>query len=277
MAARGQVKYEKVRTGVVRAKFRALTPRQLHALRKKVAVRTVGALHKSTWVLIDEKRKKELETRLAEVLSAPPDLPLAVPVYFDYQSQNSWLAVPVCERLSAMYEVAFSWRAFQQRPDWKPFAATPAPKEAMARRWDESRAVAKALGVPLAKTRSPHRFNTRHLHMCTEYARLRGKETAFIKTFLEAMHGRHEDVSDLLYAERLAEGVGLNTADMDEAVESGVFEDLIDQHRADAAKAGVFGVPTFVVDGQLIWGRQTMDEVEEAIRQAGVPRRGRRN
>ena len=73
-----------------------------------------------------------------------------------------------------------------------------------------------------------------------------------------------------------SEGVGLNTADMDEAVESGVFEDLIDQHRADAAKAGVFGVPTFVVDGQLIWGRQTMDEVEEAIRQAGVPRKGRR-
>ncbi len=276
MATRGQVKYEKVRTGVVRAKFRSLTPRQLHALRKKMGVRTVGALHKSTWVLINEKQKKELETHLAEVLSAPPGLPLTVPVYFDYQSQNSWLAVPVCERLSGMYDVVFSWRAFQQRPDWKPFAATPAPKEQMARRWEESRAVAKGLGIPLAKTRSPHRFNTRHLHMCTEYARLRGKEMEFIKTFLEAMHGRHEDVSDVLYAERLAEGIGLNTADMDEAVESGVFEDLIDQHRADAAKAGVFGVPTFLVDDQLVWGRQTMDEVEEAIRQADVPRKGRR-
>ena len=52
--------------------------------------------------------------------------------------------------------------------------------------------------------------------------------------------------------------------------------ELFGQYRADAAKAGVFGVPTFVVDGQLIWGRQTMDEVEEAIRQAGVPRKGRR-
>ncbi len=277
MAARVQVKYEKVRGRIIRAKLPALTPRRLHALRTKMMIRTIGALHKSTWVLIEEKQKKELEENLAEVLASAPDRPLVVPVYFDYQSQNSWLAVPVCEALSQKYDAAFSWRAFQQRPEWKPVNALPAPKEMMARRWEQSYAVAKELGLPLAKTRSPHRFNTRRLHMCTEYARLQGKEMDLIKALLEAMHGRHEDVGNPLLADKIMERVGLNVPEMDEAVESGVFEGIIEQHRADAARAGVFGVPTFIVDGQLVWGRQTMDEVEEALKQAGVPKKGRRS
>ena len=175
MATKVQVKYEKFRGQIVRAKLQALTPRQLLALRTRMAVRAVGAFHKSTWLLIDGKQKKELETNLAEVLAEPPGRPFVAAVYFDYQSQNSWLAVPVCERLSEKYDVEFSWRAFQQRPEWKPADVPPAPKDAMAHRWEQSRARAAELGLPLAKTRSPIRFNTRRLHMCTEYARLMGK------------------------------------------------------------------------------------------------------
>ena len=256
-----------------RAKIPVLTPRQLHSLRTRMGIRSIGAFNRSTWLLIDERQKKELENLLTEIMALPAPNPLTVPVYFDYQSQNSWLAVPVCETLSQKYSVDFSWRSFQQRPDWKPFDRPPAPKEAMAFRWDQSRAVGKILGLKLAKTRSPFRFNTRHLHMCTEYAKLLGKEMSFIKALLEAMHGRHVDIGDTLTTDRIAEEVGLNVAEMDEAIESGVFEAIIDQHRADAAHAGVFGVPTFVVDGQLVWGRQVADEVEEALRQAGVSNR----
>ena len=275
MVTKPSVQYEKVRPRIVRARIPALTLRQLHALRTRMAVRSIGAFHRSTWLLIDAKQKKELETLLAEILASPAPGPFTVPVYFDYQSQNSWLAVPVCETLSQKYAVEFSWRAFQQRPEWKPLDRAPAPKEVMAWRWDQSRAVGKSLGLELAKTRPPIRFNTRRLHMCTEYARLQGLETALIKALLEAMHGQHVDIGDPLVLDRIAEEVGLNVAEMDEAVESGAFEAIIDQHRADAACAGVFGVPTFVVDGQLVWGRQTMDEVEEALKQAGVPGRGR--
>lgn len=276
MAAKVQVKYEPVRDSIVRAKFQALTPRQLHALRTRMAIRTIGAFHRGTWLLIGESQKEELEKHLAGVLAEPPGRPFVVPVYFDYQSQNSWLAVPVCERLAERYDVLFSWRAFQQRPEWKTADSPPAPKEVMQSRWEQSRAVAKELGVLLAETRSPHRMNTRRLHMCTEYARLQGKEMDLIRALLEAWHGKHENVGDPQVFDKIAERVGLNVPEMDEAVESGVFEGIIDQHRAEAAEAGVFGVPTFVVDGQLIWGRQTMDEVEEALKQAGAPRRGRR-
>ena len=277
MAARLQVKYEKVRDQIVRAKFQALTPGQLRALRTKMAIRTIGALRRGTWILIDQNQKKELEANLAEVLSMPPARPLVVPVYFDYQSQNSWLVMPVSKRLSEKYNVVFSWRAFQLRPDWKPAKPPPASKEALVYLWKQSRAVADEFGIPLAKTRPPYRFNTRRLHMCTEYARLQGKEMDLIWAIHEAWFGRHEDIEDPLLFDKVAEGVGLDVAEMDEAVESGVFEGIIDQHRADAVRAGVFGVPTFVVDGQLVWGRQTMAEVEEALKQAGVPKKGRKS
>ena len=40
-------------------------------------------------------------------------------------------------------------------------------------------------------------------------------------------------------------------------------------HTEEAAKAGVFGVPTFVVDGkELFWGQDRIGLVEEALRRA---------
>ena len=134
-----------------------------------------------------QSKKRSSKSSWLKSWPRPRPGPFTVPVYFDYQSQNSWLAVPVCETLSQKYAVEFSWRAFQQRPEWKPLDRAPAPKEVMAWRWDQSRAVGKILGLELAKTRPPIRFNTRRLHMCTEYARLQGLETALIKALLEAM------------------------------------------------------------------------------------------
>jgi predicted DsbA family dithiol-disulfide isomerase len=242
-----------------------------------MAIRTIAALKKSTWVIIDQNQKKDLEANLAEVLSEGLPRPFVVPVYFDYQSQNSWLVMPVSKQLSEKYAVEFSWRGFQLRPDWKPHAPPPAPKEALVHLWKQSRLVAEEFGISLAKTRPPYRFNTRRFHMCTEFARLQGKEMNLIWDLHEAVFGRAEDITDPLVFDKVAEGAGLDVAEMDEAVESGVFEGIIDQHRADAVKAGVFGVPTFVVEDQLIWGRRAMDEVEEALKQTGVPRRGKKS
>jgi 2-hydroxychromene-2-carboxylate isomerase len=143
----------------------------------------------------------------------------------------------------------------------------------MAARWEESRKVAKSLGVPLAETRPPFRFRTRRLLMCAEYAKLVGKFWPFHLGLLEAFYGHHKDISQVAVVDGIAERVGINPEVMEATVESGRFLGVLDQYRWEAAREGVFGVPTFVIEGQLVWGRQTLEEVEEALIQAGVEKK----
>lgn len=46
------------------------------------------------------------------------------------------------------------------------------------------------------------------------------------------------------------------------------FDRLLDENTEAAIAAGVFGVPTFVLDEQLFWGQDRLDFLEEAIKSA---------
>ena len=50
-----------------------------------------------------------------------------------------------------------------------------------------------------------------------------------------------------------------------EAINQQEIKDALKQSTAAAAAAGVFGVPTFMVDGHLIWGLDATDMVSDAL------------
>jgi 2-hydroxychromene-2-carboxylate isomerase len=47
-----------------------------------------------------------------------------------------------------------------------------------------------------------------------------------------------------------------------------------DRLRAEAESLGVFGVPTFVIDGELFWGHDRIESVCERLAERGLRRRG---
>ena len=70
------------------------------------------------------------------------------------------------------------------------------------------------------------------------------------------------DSVDAIEAEITAAGVnGLGFADF----LAGEGRALHDRLRAEAEAMGVFGVPSFVVDGELFWGNERIDRVRERI------------
>ena len=60
---------------------------------------------------------------------------------------------------------------------------------------------------------------------------------------------------------------------MPEAADSVVKQRLID-NTEEALRAGVFGVPTFVVRGELFWGADTIDVDERVHRRRTMFERG---
>jgi 2-hydroxychromene-2-carboxylate isomerase len=64
---------------------------------------------------------------------------------------------------------------------------------------------------------------------------------------------------------RCAEDVGLPGSALVEAAASPEVKERLRQDTEEAVRDGVFGAPTFVVDGELHWGADRMDQVERAL------------
>lgn len=82
---------------------------------------------------------------------------------------------------------------------------------------------------------------------------------------------RAEDIADPAVVASALDDAGVDGAGcVERAAEQAIKDEL--RARTDAAvEAGVFGAPTFIVDGELIWGQDRLHFVEAALR--GLPLR----
>jgi 2-hydroxychromene-2-carboxylate isomerase len=101
--------------------------------------------------------------------------------------------------------------------------------------------------------------------VAAEAAGGRAAVVAGTRALYAAYWGRGEDISDPAVVQAALEGAGLDGAALVVAAgEGAIKEDL--RRRTDAAKeAGVFGVPTFLVDDALFFGQDRIAFVERAL------------
>jgi len=92
--------------------------------------------------------------------------------------------------------------------------------------------------------------------------------TAYVDAMYDAIFGRPRDMRDeKLVAETLA-AAGFDPAEiLALAADAEVKQTLIRNTEAAVAR-GVFGAPTFFVDGVMFWGQDRMDFVAEALAEA---------
>jgi 2-hydroxychromene-2-carboxylate isomerase len=83
-------------------------------------------------------------------------------------------------------------------------------------------------------------------------------ETVFDAVFL---HGR--DVADPSVIEDLARRIGV--ADVQEALSNPAVKQRLHDNTSWAIERGVFGVPTFVVDGEIFWGHESLAMVMDYL------------
>ncbi len=110
--------------------------------------------------------------------------------------------------------------------------------------------------------------NTRRALELIEWGRANGAGDALHERVMDAYWTEGRDISDWDVLEPLVTEVGLDPAQAREEVEAGLFRDPVDASTRHAQRAGINGVPAFVLDGRLlVSGAQPHEVMERAMEQ----------
>ncbi len=194
-------------------------------------------------------------------------------LYVDIKSPYAFVAKADAYRLAGDYDIALRWLPYTlEIPDFLGSVEERNPHQWRRVRYSymDARRFANKQGLTL---KGPQKiFDTRPAHIGMLYAERHGVLRAYVDLAFELFWKRDFDVED----------VGVVASVLDRAgVDGGGFAAFArgdggaehDRICAEAEAAGVFGVPMFVIDGELFWGGDRIALVRERLEELGVPRR----
>ena len=82
---------------------------------------------------------------------------------------------------------------------------------------------------------------------------------------LRALWAEERDISNPEVRQAIANENGYDGAQLLAAETSEAVQQLYSQFSTEAEQLGVFGAPTFVVDGELFWGQDRLDFVDRKL------------
>ena len=121
---------------------------------------------------------------------------------------------------------------------------------------------AQSLGIPL-RYPAAHPFNPLH-HLRLAIAC--GSKPEAIRKIFEAVWSSGAEASDPGRFASLLKDLGISK----EALESAEVKNSLRKNTDDAAQRGVFGVPTFEVDGELFWGADSIEFLKDFLKNPSV-------
>lgn len=103
-------------------------------------------------------------------------------------------------------------------------------------------------------------------HRVFQYAKTKGKDVDFFKTFYQAHFKDGEILNDFDTIIRLSESVGLDAEEVKKILESKDYDQDVNVDISQASQLGVQGVPFFLInDKYSISGAQPVELFEEAL------------
>jgi 2-hydroxychromene-2-carboxylate isomerase len=187
---------------------------------------------------------------------------------FDYGSPFSYLAslqLPGFARrnnATVIYRPILLGAVLKATSNQSPMAI-PAKGRYMAielRRW------AERYNVPFRLNPYPFMANTITLMRGAVAAQKQGNFSIYHDLMLKAVWAEPLDLGDEAVRSRLLERAGFTPAAFAAAIESAAVKDELRRNTEDAVARGVFGAPTIFVGGEMFWGNDRFDFVEEALR-----------
>jgi len=182
----------------------------------------------------------------------------SVRYYFAYNSPYAFLAnTRVVEALSG-FDVELDYR-----PWWSPPSKSGGPdinSPKIQYIFEDAGRFAEAYGIEL----DPGPFaNTRHACIGFLYARDQGRGREYHDLVYRARWQEGGDLGDDEVLAGIAEAAGLDAAGLRAATADAKYEQALARINEEAGADGVFGVPTFVYEGERFWGN---DRIEWLVR-----------
>jgi 2-hydroxychromene-2-carboxylate isomerase len=186
--------------------------------------------------------------------------------YFDLGSPYAYLAA---ERVSGLFT-----EAGLEQPEWQPillgglfrhfgrdsWANGPGREEGMA----EVQRRASAYGLPPIAWPEPWPGNTLFAMRVATFAKQTGRTVSFSLAAFRQAFAAGRDLTDPNNVLLAAAACELHPRALLKAVETDMVKAALREATDRAAELGVRGVPTLVVDGEVFWGDDRLEEAVEA-------------
>ncbi len=189
-----------------------------------------------------------------------------IPFYFDLVSPYSWLALRQVETFAAHHGVAFSPRPVVYAALLEA-AGLVGPVESPTKRaytFTDVVRCARRLGLPITGPPAHPFRSLQALRVACLFRREQGG-LALCAALAHAAWGEGRDLEDPSVLAGVVEAAGLPAGKLEERCRTPEIKEDLRRLTAEAVAAGVFGVPTFVLDGELFWGHDRLDHLADRL------------
>lgn len=197
----------------------------------------------------------------------------SIALWLDCRSPYSYLATKAIDALEQDFDVAVEPRPYTLDIEGLRGAALtdPAAAARALRRvkylYMDVRRFAAPLGITILGPKKI--FNGALAHTALLHAMDRGKARAFLDAIYPRFFERRIDIENGAEIEALLGEIGLDVAGYI-ALRDGEGRARLAALDAEAEAAGVFAVPTFVLEGELFWGQDRIELLRQTLAKKGL-------
>jgi len=194
---------------------------------------------------------------------------VTITFYFSLLSPWVYFAGPRLHALAARHEASLDYRPVDLLRIFRETGGTPLAQLSSARRAHrraERDRWSKLLGMPVTEQPRHHPVSERGAACCVMAAEAMGHAPwPLAHSLLEAVWRHDQDISDAETVVAIAAAQGIDPAAMREAFGDPTLGARFDDTTAQAMADGIFGVPSFVLGGEMFFGQDRLDFVERAL------------
>lgn len=202
-------------------------------------------------------------------------MPRQIDYYFTLLSPWTYLGHDAFVALAREHGLAIAYKPTPLRSVFDETGGLPLPKRHPVRqryrilelqRWREKR------GLPLVLYPKHFPFDVSLAdRMVIAIAEQGSDPSGFVGAVLAGVWARDEDLSRPELLTELADKAGFDGAQLLAAAESEAIRGRYQQTIDAAIAAGVFGAPSYVLDGEVFWGQDRLDLLADALASGRAP------
>jgi 2-hydroxychromene-2-carboxylate isomerase len=194
--------------------------------------------------------------------------PTRLDFFFSFRSPYSYLAAPRAFALPARFDVAVRFRGVI--PMAMRGQSVPRAKGLHTLRDVKREAV--RLGMPFGRIHDPIGAGALRCLLVAQHAVEVGREREFVLAAGRGIWAEAVDVAGDNGLRAICERAGLSWRDCATALEDRAVRARVDADTAALEELGHWGVPVLVFEHELFWGQDRIEDLEVALREAGLER-----
>lgn len=190
-----------------------------------------------------------------------------VQVYFNFRSPYCYLVSKRFFDVADRFDIDFVWRPLGgwdgRSPPERAAVKVPLARQDLAR-------FARRMGIPVKpppKETDPTRAGAGSL-----LAEEKGLLRPYVVEVMRREWAEGCDIGALDVLLDVGAGVGLDRAELAQAVDDPARRATLAENREEAVSKGVIGVPSFVVGDEIFWGNDRLEFLEDHLREMRLAR-----